>query len=171
LLKAHSLEEYSNSVKLILHPTDQNFKANVAELHDASGASEPTEYYLDFRGDAQRPTASRTWAKISTRRVRLSTDNLYALSADGLHEIVLPLAEVGEITVVWLPKQLLCIIAPSLTNHTTSCAILGIHPTHEAAEWEALDYLSDRGFKANSYSELLHAVRNSQQFDIVCEQI
>ncbi|CAG1019960.1 hypothetical protein BURC_04895 [Burkholderiaceae bacterium] len=158
-------------MKLILHPSDQNFKANVAELHDASGASEPTEYHIAFRGDAQRPAASRTRAKITTRRIRLSTDDLHALSADGLHEIVLPLAEVGEITVVWLPKQLLCIIAPNRSNSTASCAILGIHPTHESAEWEALDYLSERGFKAQNFAELLQAVRNSQQYDIVREEI
>ena len=147
-------------MKLILTPSDKNFKTNIAELHDASGASEPTEYRIDFRGE-----------KITTRRIRIHDDNVHALTADGLHEVILPLAEVGEITVVWLPKQLLCIIAPSLTNHTASCAILGIHPTHEAAEWEALDYLSERGFKANSYTELLQAVRASQHYDIVCEQI
>jgi hypothetical protein len=143
----------------------------VAELHDANGVSEPTEYRITFRGDAQRPAASRTRAELSTRRIRLSTDNLHALSADGLHEIILRLAEVGEITVVWLPKQLLCIIAPNRSNRTASCAILGIHPTHESAEWEALDYLSERGFKANSYAELLQAVRTSKEYDIVCEQI
>jgi hypothetical protein len=147
-------------MKLILHPSDQNFKANVAELHDASGASEPTEYRIAFRGE-----------ELSTRRIRLSTDNLHALSADGLHEIVLPLAEVSEITVVWLPKQLLCIIAPNRSNSTASCAILGIHPTHESAEWEALDYLSERGFQAQNYAELLQAVRASKEYDIVCEQI
>ncbi len=147
-------------MKLVLNPNDKHFKTNIAELHDAEGASTPTEYRVIFRGE-----------KISTRGLRMQGDNLYALSADGLHEIVMPMVEVGEITVTWFPKHLMCIIAPSLSNGTTSCAILGIHPTREAAEWSALDYLSDRGFQVSNFNELLQVVRGHQQFDITCEEI
>lgn len=147
-------------MKVVLNPADKHFRANVAELHDASGASEPTEYQIVFRGET-----------VTTRRIRCAGDNLAALSADGLHEIIMPLTEIGNVTVVWGPKQMLCIIAPNLANRTASCAILSIHPTHEAAEWHALDYLTDRGFNSETYTDLLRAVRGHQQFDIVIEEI
>ncbi len=147
-------------MKIVLNPADKNFKPSLAELHDATGTSEPTEYQVTFRGGI-----------ITTRRLRMQGDNLFALSADGLHEIVMPISEVGNIAVVWLPKSLLCIIAPSRSNGTTSCAILGVHPTQEAAEWHALDYFNDLGFKAANYSELLLAIRKHQQYDIVLESV
>jgi hypothetical protein len=147
-------------VKIVLNPADKHFKANIAELHDASGASEPTEYQIVFRGEI-----------VTTRRIRFAGDNLAALSADGLHEIIMPLTEIGNVTVVWLPKQMLCIIAPNMADRTASCAILSIHPTHEAAEWHALDYLADRGFNCETTTDLLQAVRGHQQYDLVIEEI
>jgi hypothetical protein len=147
-------------VKIVLNPADQHFKANIAELHDACGASEPTEYQVAFRGEI-----------VTTHRVRFAGDNLAALSADGLHEIIMPLTEIGNVTVVWRPKHMLCIIAPNLVDHTASCAILSIHSTHEAAEWHALDYLADRGFHCETTTDLFQAVRGHQQFDLVIEAI
>jgi hypothetical protein len=147
-------------VKLILTPSDPNFRANVIELHDARGASEPTRYEIVLRDGA-----------VETRGIRLAQDSLMALSADGLHEAQFPLESIMSVVVHYLPKSLLCIIAPSRSNGTTSCAILGIHPTQEAAEWHALDYLTERGFAAKNYSELLQAVRQHADFDLVIEDI
>jgi hypothetical protein len=94
-----------------------------------------------------------------------------ALSADGLHEAQFPLESIMSVVVHYLPKSLLCIIAPSRSNGTTSCAILGIHPTQEAAEWHALDYLTDCGFATKNYTDLLRAVRTHKNYDIVIEAI
>ena len=147
-------------MKLILTPSDAYFRANVAELHDAQGASDPTKYTIVLRGGS-----------VETRRIRLSQDDLVAVSEDGLHEVRFPLEDLVSITVHYLPKSLLCIIAPSRSNGTTSCAILGIHPTQESAEWHALDYFSDLGFRHEHYSDLLRAIRAHKQYDIVLEEI
>ncbi len=147
-------------MKLILTPADPHFRANVAELHDSTGASQPTKYTVQLRE-----------ASIATRRIRISQEDLVAVTEDGLHEAHFPLSDVQAITVHYLPQSLLCIIAPSRSNGTASCAILGIHPNPEAAEWHALDYFTDLGFKAKDYTALLHAIRAHKQYDIVIESI
>ncbi len=147
-------------MKLVLLPSDSHFRANLDELHAAKGSREPTRYEIVLRG-----------GNIETRSARIFLDQIAALSADGLHEAQFPLEEVVRIVAHFDPRHLLCIMAPSKSNSSVSCAILTTHSTHEAAEWHAMDYFSDLGFRFSNYTELLRQVRESEEYDIVLEAI
>jgi hypothetical protein len=150
-------------VKLVLLPADPNFRANVAELHDAVKDRKlysPALITVKIRDGS-----------IQTQSIRLFNDELIALSSDLIHEARFPLSDVSEVTVTWRAKSALVIVEPNKSNGTQSCAIVSLHPSHTLAQMTAMEHFEPLGFKMNSYTDLLHELRAHPDYDVVIEEM